>query len=93
MLCRSSGDCSWLDDDLRCQDYDFDFSVSRAWFGGSFNDIVGKCECREGKVWMDSRLSCEDGWSGMMIFLVVLLATVGGAILCMACLVIWRRIK
>jgi len=32
-LCRSTSDCSWVDPRLYCQDYELDFSPSRAWFG------------------------------------------------------------
>ena len=93
LLCRTSQDCRWLDPNLQCQDYDIDFSVSRAWLGGSFADIVGECECGAGKVWEDSTLKCEaGGWSGMTIFPVVLLAIVGSSILCVCCVTAWRRI-
>ena len=94
LLCRSNNDCGWLDDDLQCQDYEFDFSVSRGWFGGRYADIVGECECRDGLVWDDSELSCEAaGWGGVMIFLFLILGAVGCGVLCVAGLAIWRRIK
>merc|ERR1719483_1410191 len=30
-MCRKTDDCSWMDRQLYCQDYELDFSPSRAW--------------------------------------------------------------
>ena len=83
MMCRTSNDCSWLDRNLLCQDYELDISPSRAWFGGDFASIVGKCQCGGGLEWNNSELQCQAaGWSGLMIFIFCLMALVGLAGLC-----------
>merc|ERR1719495_881817 len=48
LLCRNTTDCNWVDTRLYCQDYELDFSPSRAWFGGDFASIVGTCACPRG---------------------------------------------
>ena len=86
MMCRTRDDCSWMDRNLLCQDYDLDLSISRAWFGGDFASIRGKCQCRDGMEWDNYELQCEaDSWSGVMIFLFCLIALVGLAVLGAVC--------
>ena len=41
---------------LQCEDYELDFSVSRAWYGGDFAAIVGECECQGGMEWDNHEL-------------------------------------
>ena len=92
MMCRTSTDCSWLDRNLFCQDYELDFSPSRAWFGGDFASIVGKCQCGGGMEWDNGDLQCrEPSWSGLMIFLFLLMALVGLAVVCAVGYCICRR--
>ena len=43
---RRTEDCTWMDPDLICQDYEMDFSMDRGWFGGDYLAIIGECECR-----------------------------------------------
>jgi len=82
MLCRRSNDCQWIDRSMYCQDYELDFSVSRAWFGGDFAAIVGECACPEGNFFDDSQMQCIEA-SGMGIG--VLIGIIIGAIAIMSC--------
>ena len=91
MLCRTTEDCSWLDRNLLCQDYEMDISPSRAWFGGDLASIRGACQCRDGMEWDNYELQCEAAsWSGTMIFLFFLIAMVGIAILVAVCCCVLR---
>jgi len=84
MLCRSTQDCTWMDPNLLCQDYEMDFSMSRAWFGGDFMSIIGECECSRGMTWDNWELRCENlflgiGIAGILILLAIGLCCCGGA--------------
>ena len=93
MLCRNTDDCSWLDRNLLCQDYELDISPSRAWFGGDFASIVGKCQCGwsgSSMDWNSRDLECQSvPWSAFMIFIFCLtpVVLVGLAVLyyCVCC--------
>merc|ERR1719237_2046967 len=58
MLCRTSADCNWLNQDLRCSSYKRSFTPNRNWFNGDFASIHGLCECPMGMVWNDWELTC-----------------------------------
>ena len=92
MLCRTTSDCSWMDRNLLCQDYELDISPSQAWFGGDLASIRGKCQCRDGMDWDNYELQCEAAsWSGVMIFLFFLIALVGLAVLGAVCCCLLKR--
>lgn len=82
MLCRSSLDCTWMDQNMQCEDYELDFSMNRGWFGGDYLAIVGECECRDGMRWDNWELRCENSFFAMLggALLVVLLV-----LLCCCC--------
>jgi len=82
MLCRRSNDCQWIDRSMYCQDYELDFSVSRAWFGGDFAAIQGECACPEGNFFDDNQMQCVEP-SGMGIG--VLIGIIIGALAIMSC--------
>jgi len=73
-LCRNNNDCGWLDRNLQCEDYELDFSVSRAWYGGDFAAIVGECECQGGMEWDNHELQCQaPQFGGFLTALIVIL--------------------
>ena len=41
---------------IQCQDYELDFSMSRAWFGGDWAAIVGECACPGGMFFNDGEM-------------------------------------
>jgi len=46
MLCRTSSDCIWLDEDLRCGELTSDKNKpNQSWFGGDSAGIAGQCMC------------------------------------------------
>ena len=96
-LNRSTQDCTWMDPNLLCQDYEMDFSMTvsnlilskstsiymtvsnlisslfitvssfilfksyhsasqRAWFGGDYMSIIGECECRWNRTFLQKHL-------------------------------------
>ena len=86
MMCRTRDDCSWMDRNLLCQDYDLDLSISRAWFGGDFASIRGKCQCDDGMDWDDYELQCQPSWSLGITVLFCLIAFLGiGLLICAVC--------
>ena len=86
MLCRTTEDCSWMDRNLLCQDYELDISPSRAWFGGDLASIRGKCQCRDGMDWDNYELQCQPSWSVGMIVLYGIIAFVAlGVLICAVC--------
>ena len=92
MMCRTTADCNWMDRYLLCEDYELDVSVSRAWFGGDFASIRGKCQCDDGMEWDNYELQCQAvSWSGIMIFFFFLIALVGFAILGAVCCCFFKR--
>eukprot|EP00090_Calanus_glacialis_P028914 TRINITY_DN46358_c0_g1_i1.p1 TRINITY_DN46358_c0_g1~~TRINITY_DN46358_c0_g1_i1.p1 ORF type:complete len:202 (-),score=57.48 TRINITY_DN46358_c0_g1_i1:95-700(-) len=87
-LCRNNNDCNWLDRNLQCEDYELDFSVSRAWYGGDFAAIVGECECQGGMVWDDRELQCQEpSFGGAMVALIICLVL--GVMCCCCCGAAW----
>jgi len=79
MLCRNTEDCTWMDKDLICQDYEMDFSMDRGWFGGDYLAIIGDCECRRGMDFDNWELRCEP------LFLGVGVAAILGMLLLSLC--------
>jgi len=80
-LCRRSTDCNWLHPQLYCQDYELDFSPSRAWFGGDFAAIVGECACSGNFLWDDDQLECRQPASlgiGALIAIIIVACGVIG---------------
>jgi len=64
-LCRNDTDCSWMDEDLRCESYDVSIldktrkSINPNWFGGHPMSLKGECHCRRmGQIWNDQELVC-----------------------------------
>merc|ERR1711892_694612 len=82
-LCRNNNDCSWLDRNLQCEDYELDFSVSRAWYGGDFAAIVGECECQGGMEWDGRELRCQVGYRESVAGYIKLSILAGSSV--------WRR--
>jgi len=76
-MCRKTEDCSWVDRRLYCQDYDLDFSPSRAWFGGDFVSIVGECSCPRGYYFHNREMYCKEkffsGTLGMVVIAICVL--------------------
>jgi len=58
-LCRSNDDCKWVDNNLNCEDYEFDFTPAAGWFGGDTVTIRGECNCEPGYIWNENQLSCD----------------------------------
>jgi len=90
LLCRNTTDCNWVDPRLYCQDYELDFSPSRAWFGGDFASIVGTCACPRGWFFDDKgsrpSMKCSkrsSGLSGTSLILAIVIPL--GLLLCCAC--------
>merc|ERR1711872_521940 len=86
-LCRNNNDCNWLDEDLRCEDYEVSIldqrrrSINQGWFGGQFMSVVGECHCqRFGQIWDNQELVC----AGAATFLVSLGPLVMGLLVTMA---------
>lgn len=83
-LCRNNNDCTWLDRNLQCEDYELDFSPMRAWYGGDFAAIVGQCDCQGGMVWDNYELQCQvPRFGGTMVALVIVLVL--GVLGCCCC--------
>ena len=91
MMCRTTADCSWMDRNLHCEDYELDLSVSRAWFGGDFASIRGKCQCDDGMDWDNYELQCQPSLSVGMTVLFCLIAFVGLGIFSAVCCCVCRR--
>jgi len=66
MLCRTSSDCSWLDDNLYCREVDNinNKNKSQSWFRGDSSSIVGQCSCNDAmssllpRKWYTTELRC-----------------------------------
>jgi len=83
-MCRKTDDCSWMDRQLYCQDYELDFSPSRAWFGGDFASIIGECACPHGMYFDQREMYCRQNFMGSTfgIGMIVICVLVG---LCCCC--------
>merc|ERR1712013_966626 len=64
-MCRDDNDCNWLDEDLRCENYEMSIlaqrrlSINQGWFGGQALSVVGECHCRRlGQIWDNLELVC-----------------------------------
>jgi len=85
MLCRDKNDCTWLDNNLECDDYNIEWDKSSGWFGGDTTSVMGTCDCIEGKVWSDDAIGCQEpGLTGMKIFLIIVIAI--SALACSGCI-------
>jgi len=84
-MCRNSQDCNWIDPRLYCQDYELDFSPTRAWFGGDFAAIIGECACPHGMRWDDWDMKCEYSMMSFIGGVLGLIGIVAGVILCCCC--------
>merc|ERR1719312_1533962 len=82
-LCRNNNDCTWLDRNLQCEDYELDFSPVRAWYGGDFAAIVGQCDCQGGMEWDNRELECQVPRFGLSLVLVIVLVL--GVLGCCCC--------
>jgi len=92
MLCRNNDDCTWLDPDLRCENYNIGWSYDSDWYGG--DKIVGSCDCPMGQWWSDDQLQCllaSRGLSGISIFFIVVATIVGLICLCGCCCYMFRN--
>ena len=85
MLCRTTNDCSWLDENLLCQNFTLSIersNISQAWFGENASIIEGKCKCGGELVWYYDDLECAElPWSTGMQVLFWLLGMVGVIVL------------
>ena len=61
MLCRTSDDCRWVDQSMRCEDWETRRTgFSSGWFGGvPALAIRGECACPEGKFFDDNDMDCK----------------------------------
>ena len=61
MLCRTSDDCRWVDQSMRCEDWETRRTgFSSGWFGGvPILAIRGECACPEGKFFDDNDMDCK----------------------------------
>jgi len=84
-LCRNNNDCTWLDRNLECEDYELDFSPVRAWYGGDFAAIVGQCDCRGGMEWDNRELECQVPRFGGSLVTVLVIVLVLGVLGCCCC--------
>lgn len=90
-LCRETSDCSWVDPRLYCQDYELDFSPSRAWYNGDASQIariVGECACPHGMFFNDREMRCQNrgyfsGLSGTALAFAILIPL--GVLMCCCC--------
>merc|ERR1712062_387904 len=57
LLCRYDSDCTWIDPNLDCQDYELQFTPNAAWYGGDFASIRGACTC---PLWMASIMEWDE---------------------------------
>lgn len=86
-MCRSTNDCNWLDRQLYCQDYELDFSPSRAWFGGDFASIIGECACPRGMYFDQREMYCRQNFMGSSIGMAVIgICVLVGLCCCCGCL-------
>jgi len=88
MLCRSDKDCKWIDPNLDCEDYELDFSPTRAWFGGDFAAIIGECDCPDNMQWNNYEVKCEPLNLGLVAFglgIAGIIAIIVGICCCCAC--------
>ena len=85
MLCRSSLDCTWMDQNMQCEDYELDFSPVRAWYGGDFAAIIGQCDCRGGMEWDNRELECQVPRFGGSLVTVLVIVLVLGVLGCCCC--------
>jgi len=93
-MCRSTDDCSWLDRQLYCQDYELDFSPSRAWFGGDFASIIGECACPRGMYFDQREMYCRQNFMGSTIGLVVIgICVLVGLCCCCGCLFMANKMR
>jgi len=95
MLCRTDADC-WLDPQLECADYEFDFSISRAWFGGDWMSVRGQCQCRSGLWFDDNDLSCmaSSYWASAagILIIIFLFIPCGCCCLCGCCYYVYNTL-
>ena len=61
MLCRTSDDCRWVDQSMRCEDWETRRTgFSSGWFGGvPILVIRGECACPEGNFFDDNDMDCK----------------------------------
>jgi len=81
-MCRTNDDCNWIDPRLYCQDYELDFSPSRAWFGGDFASIIGECACPRGSVFNNYELRCDRELFGTRMIMIIVGVIVVLILLC-----------
>jgi len=76
MLCRNNKDCIWMDPNMFCTDYEFDFSINRGWFGGDYLSVRGECECPRSMHWDNWEIQCRNnmfgvlGGAGVLVFII-----------------------
>ena len=77
MLCRTSDDCRWVDQSMRCEDWETRRTgFSSGWFGGvPALAIRGECACPEGNFFDDNDMDCKQIESdGLGIFATIVAA-------------------
>jgi len=90
-LCRKTDDCTWLDDNLECQDFEVKITpVNKLWFGGDLVSIVGECACSDEWFWDGDDLECKRpakvaGWLVGVIIMAVIAVIVAGIIVIYFC--------
>jgi len=90
-LCRKTDDCTWLDDNLECQDFEVKITpVNKLWFGGDLVSIVGECACSDEWFWDVDDLECKRpakvaGWLVGVIIMSVIAVIVAGIIVIYFC--------
>ena len=98
MLCRTSNDCKWIDQSMRCEDWEVRRTeFSSGWFGGGFTVAIrGECACPEGTFFDDDDMDCKPLWNDSAAFsLAAIIGIIITAILvtcCIACCCVSKKI-
>ena len=103
MSCRTTDDCSWLDRDLLCQDYEvgeYSYEIIRG-YSYEYNSLLqtirtiiggefdrrGKCQCGFGKEWDTEDEWMEDGASSTLSLHTVMMCRWQTGMIVLFCLI------
>lgn len=94
MLCRTSNDCKWVDQSMRCEDWEIRRTgFSSGWFGGVPTVAIrGECACPEGTFFDDDDMDCktirfESAGLGLLAIIGIIVAIILATCCCLCCCV------
>merc|ERR1712154_172247 len=89
----TSSDCSWLDDNLYCREFNNinKWNKSQSWFRGDSSSIVGQCSCYDTislilvRYWYKTELECWVFDYLVFLFLIVFVVFPFGCLFILGC--------